>query len=74
MRILGYNAFIEGQTVLLHPLLSSKTLLAVYVDGVGMDKILSSGIPAGKQVKFTGATINFGTPLSLGIYVLILYQ
>lgn len=78
MKKLDYSSAYEGQTILSLPLLHSKTLLAVYVSGIGMDKILSSGTPTGKKVKFVQftsyASIYFGVPLNRGNYILILYQ
>ncbi len=83
MRIFEYNAIYEGQSFIYSSLIANKQLLAVFVDGVGMDKILYSGSPTNKEVKFIPGLISFpftpkgiffGTPLTRGIYILILYQ
>jgi len=65
-----------GETVVTLAGLIGKTVLAVHKDGIGNSKLITSGTPSDKQVKFTTATgvLQFAIPFEPGEESYILFR
>lgn len=58
------------------PILQNRDILEVYLDGIGMSKIISSGTPVGQEVLYIPSTglLQFSVSSTNYSKVVVLYQ